>query len=164
MTRYIGKRTVYYSAHMPDFVRQYSIAGLSSNDDVALLLRQRFDERITAQHVAKWRQQEPKFERAVSGALHELQVEAIHTIRDAIEDGDVSAAKWLLERTNERFRPSSKVDMNSKVETLDERMSKRAISEEELYTNGVLYDDGSRNNGAGRTSRERDDSDSFYDD
>lgn len=147
-----------YSHHMPDWVREHSLSGMVSHDDVASVLRRKFDERITPAHVAQWRRQHAKFESAVVGALNDLQAECMTVIGEAVRGGDVATAKWVMERTNERFKPSSKVDMRSSVQNLDDRLSRRAVSESELRAAGVLYDD-ETDFEPGRDT----DSDAFYD-
>ena len=139
MKRYGWQTSVRYNPHMPDWVRQHAIAGLTSNDDIAHVLQQRFDDRITAADVALWRRQHHKFNAAVAAAMTDFQAECASVIAKAVREGDVAAAKWYLERTSERFKPSSKVDMNSNAGALDERLRKRQMTEEELASKGVLY-------------------------
>ena len=134
------RRPIHYSHHMPDYIRAFSICGLSSDAEVAEVLAREFDSRIVGSKVSEWRKEYPDFNSAVVGAVQDLQAQAITVIGKAIQDGDLSAAKWLLERRNSLFKPSSKIEHDGRIEGIDARIAAR-LAEDELREMGVILDD-----------------------
>jgi hypothetical protein len=121
-------------------VEDHALAGLTGNAELAEILADVFDMPATATHIAQWRRQHPRFNRAVINALHNLDRIAIGNIRREMVEGDVVTSKWWLERRNPLFKPSSKVEHGGKVEGLAELLQRRT-SDQELEQEGVLIYD-----------------------
>lgn len=137
-----GRTTVYFSHAMPDYIRHYTLSGLTSDADVAERLAARFDPEITEEHVKRWRREYRRFNNAVAGALSDTDARAVSVITDAIDSGDVATAKWWLERRNANFKPTAKLEHGGRIEGLDARLANR-ISEAELRERGIIADDAS---------------------
>lgn len=127
-----------FSHHMVDTVRAYSLSGLVSNDEIARTLRNRYDPRITALDVARWRRQYHRFEIACSCALDDANAEMTGLVLDAARKGDIPTARWWLERRNPAFMPKSKTEFSG--ENLDDLLRQRAASEVELRERGLIED------------------------
>lgn len=133
-------KRVRYMHSMVDFMEDYVASGLVDNADVARILASAYDAPITAADVAQWRRQYPRFDRRIINGLDELRAEAVGVVVRAIRENDVTTAKWLLERRHPDFKPSSKVDMNGRLEGMEGMLARR-VTEAELRKQGILIDD-----------------------
>ncbi len=125
---------------MADYVQDYLLCGLTGNADIARILAEGYDMPIEAADVARWRRQHARFDAKCTNAQDALQAVSMGVVGRAIKDGDVTTARWYLERTNANFKPSSKVDMSNRIEGLGDMLSRR-MTEDELRKQGVLSDD-----------------------
>ena len=133
------QRGVRFSYHYIDRVRRASLAAMTSNADIARILR-RVDTRITVSKVVEWREQYPQFDRVCNDALDEQLEELAGVLYQAGIDGSESAARYLLDRLHPSFMPKQKNETTFKGETLDDLLRRRTISEDELKARGVLVD------------------------
>lgn len=129
-----------YLHGMASFIESYSLLGLTGNSEVAAILSEHYGQDITSADVARWRRQYPRLNAKIVNALHNLEAKSIKVIANAIDDGDVASAKWVLERRNEHFKPASKINLSGRVEGLSDLLARR-MSEDELRAKGVLYDE-----------------------
>lgn len=125
---------------MADFIEQFSLTGLTGNSEVARILSEHYGQDITAGDVARWRRQYPRLNMKIVNALDNMSAKCSRVISRAVDDGDVATAKWFLERRNDHFKPSSKLNLSGRVEGLSDLLARRT-SEEQLRAQGVLYDD-----------------------
>lgn len=129
-----------YLHGMASFIESYSLLGLTGNSEVARILSEHYGQDITAGDVALWRRQYPRLNAKVINALDNLEAKSVRVVANAIDDGDVATAKWLLERRNEHFKPASKLSLSGRVEGLSDMLARR-MSEDQLRATGVLYDE-----------------------
>jgi hypothetical protein len=125
---------------MVDYLREHILAGLAGNGEIARVLADGYAKPIASEHVAAWRRQYARFDMVCTNALEQMHAECAGLLRQSVKDGDVATAKWWLERTNQRFKPASKLEHAGRVEGLGEMLSRR-VSEDELRAQGVLIDD-----------------------
>lgn len=126
---------------MVDLLRDYLVAGLEGNDDIARILSEHYSFDVTAGDVARWRREHRRFGMVCVNAIDNLHAVAVGVIAQAIKDGSTAEAKWLLERTNPKFKPTSKLEHGGKVAGLAEMLAGR-VTDEQLADDGVLiYDD-----------------------
>lgn len=125
---------------MIEVLRPYVTIGVTGNADVARILSEHFDMNIEAADVARWRRQHKAFDTVIMNSMDNLLATSASVIADAIRAGSVAEAKWLLERRHPDFKPSAKLEHAGRVAGLDE-MLKRRTSDEDLYADGVLYDE-----------------------
>lgn len=128
-----------YLHGMADFIASYSLIGLTGNSEVARILSEHYGQDITSSDVSLWRRQHPRLNAKIVNALDNMEAKSIRVVANAIDEGDVATAKWFLERRNEHFKPSSKVNLSGRVEGLSDMLARRA-SEDDLRAAGVLYD------------------------
>lgn len=122
------------------FVRERSLVGFTTDEDIAGALRSTFDLAIMKSDVARWRRQHPAFEHACAYARTEIHTELTTLAVEAARDGDMQMTRWLLERTCPAFMPKSKTELAGHVSTLDETLARRTATEDDLRQRGVLYD------------------------
>lgn len=132
-----------FSYHMIAKVREYGLAGLVTNSEIAGVLRAYFDERITERDVARWRGQHPKFERACILAIDEPNMVVANVLYEAAKDGDLPTARWWSERRNPAFMPKSKLEHSGQVTSLSDTLERRskADQEEDARKRGLIYDE-----------------------
>lgn len=129
-----------YLHGMASYIEQFSLIGLTGNSEVARILSEQYGQDIAAHDVARWRRQYPRLNAKIVNALDVLQAKSMRVIGNAVDDGDVTTAKWVMERTNDLFKPSSKINLSGRVEGLSDMLARRT-SEEQLRAQGVLYDE-----------------------
>lgn len=121
--------------------RNLSAAGITSSGELAIYFG------VSPGTIGNWRKQFPRFDRAVMGGAIELVDEMTSRAVDIARSGDAAMVRYLLDRRADAFKPKSKLEHSSQLETLDESLRRRAVSEAELYERGILYDvddDGNR--------------------
>ncbi len=131
---------------MASYIEQYSLIGLTNNSEVAAILAERYGQDITAADISRWRRQYPRLNAKISNALHNMEAKCMRVISNAVDDGDVATAKWFMERRNEHFKPSSKLNLSGRVEGLSDLLARRT-SEDQLRAQGVLYDEDGTDDG-----------------
>jgi transposase-like protein len=114
--------------------RTLAMAGITSNAELAA----RFGVSTTA--VANWRKQFPEFEQAIQGGHVELVEEMTDVVVRSAREGDITSARYLLDRRAPAFKPSSKTELSGRVEGLADLIARR-VSDEALRAQGVLYDE-----------------------
>lgn len=133
-----GERGPRFSYHYIDRVRRASLACMVSNADIARVL-QRADDRITTSHVVRWREQHPSFNRACDQALDEHLEDIANVVAEAAKDGDVGAARYILDRLHPAYMPKTKGEMKHTGEGLDDMLRRRA-SDDDLRAQGIIRD------------------------
>lgn len=129
-----------YLHGMASHIEQYSLIGLTGNSEVARILSEHYGQDIAAADVSRWRRQYPRLNAKITNALDNMEAKCARVISTAVDDGDVATAKWFLERRNEHFKPSSRVNLSGRVEGLSEMLARRT-SEDQLRKDGVLFDE-----------------------
>ena len=128
------RRVRTYRSDFPERARRLAAAGITSNAQLATHFG------ATPQAVSYWKTQHPEFRTAVEGGLDEAILLCADVVLDAARQGDVNSARYFLDRRGEAFKPKSKVE-TSNAESLDERLKRRAMSEEEARAKGIIYDE-----------------------
>ena len=134
------KDALRFSHHMVRCVEGYALSGLTSNGEIARILRANFDERITSADVARWRSQQPRLNKVCSITGDFANMVAASKLFEAIQDGDLTTARWWSERRNPAFMPKSKMDVTN-PDTLGERLKRRAMTDDEARGKGLIYDE-----------------------
>jgi hypothetical protein len=129
-----------YHPSMADYIVEFCLCGMSGNAELAEQIAHGYSMPVTADLVQRWRNQHRRFDRACVASLVQLQAVAMGQISQAIYEGDVATSKWLMERTNAAFKPSSKLEHGGRIEGLGDMLARR-VSEDELRKQGVLVDD-----------------------
>lgn len=137
MAREMGERGPRFSYHMIDMVRRAALSAVTSNADIARVLRRR-DPRISVSDVVKWRDQIPKFNHACNDALSEQLEQLANVLFEAGMEGSERAATYMLDRLHPAFMPKSKNETTLSGETIDEMLKRRALTNEELRDQGVI--------------------------
>ena len=127
-----------FSWHYLQLVREAAIGGLTSNAEIASALQWE-DARITEVEIKRWRKQHPRFESVCSHALQRANSQLANKVYRAAMEGDTQSARWWLERRSPPFMPKSRTE-HSGVETLEDALKRRQLSDDELRQAGVLYD------------------------
>jgi len=127
---------------MVNYIREYMLAGLTGNADIARILGDAYKKPITTDDVARWRRQHPRMDMVCVNSVDHMDAIAVGVVSQAIKDGSTSDAWRWLERRNPNFKPASKVDMSGRVEGLGDMLARRTTNAE-LIERGVLeVDDG----------------------
>lgn len=135
----MSREPVRFSNAYASTVESYTLAGFTTNAEMAMVLRSHFDDRITERDIARWRKQNGRFERACAMCLHTTNAEMVNIVLQSAREGNVNDAKWWLERRSPAFMPKSKVESQNTV-TLDDSLRRRAMSDDEARNRGLIYD------------------------
>jgi hypothetical protein len=133
-----GRAPVRFSHHMVLEVRDCARAGYGTNADIAEQLASIFDERITADDVARWRREYARFNAACAAAVRQSNIIATNVVFEAVKSGDVATAFKWLERRNPAFMPKSRMDVRG-GSTLDALLKER-MTEDDLRADGTITD------------------------
>lgn len=110
------------------------LSGLETNADIARALN------VSVAAVKAWRTKYKAFDDAIESTLSQLLVESVEVVRHAIRGGDISTAKWMLERRSPAFRPQQKIEHSADTDTLDVLLKQRA-SMQDLAEQGIIDND-----------------------
>lgn len=115
--------------------RNLSAAGITSNGELATFFG------VSAATIGNWRAQFERFDQAVRGGAIELIDEMTDRAVDIARSGDAQMVRYLLDRRAPAFQPKSKLEHSGHLDTLDERLKRRAMSDEEARDRGIIYDE-----------------------
>lgn len=115
--------------------RNLSAAGITSNGELATFFG------VSASTVSNWRTQFPRFDQAVRGGAIELIDEMTDRAVDIARSGDAQMIRYLLDRRAPAFQPKSKLEHSGHLDTLEETLKRRAMTEDEARAKGLIYDE-----------------------
>lgn len=117
-------------------VEKFALAGYTSNDEIARLLRVRTND------VLAWRKQYPVFDDACELALHEANAVVASFAYERAQEDDAMARYWL-DRRAPAFKPKQQTDHTSNGHTLAGLLAEHGrMSDEEAAERGLVGEEG----------------------
>ncbi|MFA7333799.1 MAG: hypothetical protein WC130_05825 [Kiritimatiellia bacterium] len=90
--------------------------------------------------MARWKDTHLRFRVACENAVDEHNAFAVSVIWRAIEEGSTADAWKWLERRAGAFMPKAKLEHSGGVNSLDDVLKRRALSDEDAVSRGLVFD------------------------